>query len=134
MFSFLSFSEKPRSLFSPNRTLSPSSRYAARPRCRRCCSRAVATVDLPDAERPVNQIVKPLCFLSSVRSRRESEGCQVIFLSPPSQRRSSLASLEATHVAMFTSLHFTPKLEANLWRFTETAVDDLKVSRELEDN
>jgi hypothetical protein len=60
IFSFRSFSEKPRSLFSPNRTLSPSRRYAAKPRCKRFCSSAVAMVDLPEAESPVNHIVKPL--------------------------------------------------------------------------
>jgi hypothetical protein len=80
MFSFRSFSEKPKSLFSPNRTLSPSRRYAASPRCKRCCSRAVATVDFPDADKPVSQIVKPRCFRNSLRSCREREGCQVMFL------------------------------------------------------
>jgi hypothetical protein len=48
--------------------------------CRRCCSRAVATVDLPEAERPVNQIVKPFWERSWLRSWREREGCQVMFL------------------------------------------------------
>ena len=81
MFSFRSLSEKPRSLFSPNRTLSPSRRYAARPRCKRCCSSAVAIVDLPEAERPVNQIVKPLWPRSSLRSCRDRDGCHVTFLS-----------------------------------------------------
>jgi hypothetical protein len=80
MFSLRSFSENPRSLFRPKRTLSPSSRYAARPRWRRCCSRAVATVDLPEADRPVNQTVKPFCLRSSLRSRRERDGCHVMFL------------------------------------------------------
>lgn len=80
IFSFLSFSEKPRSLLSPNRTLSPSRRYDARPRWRRCCSRAVAMVDLPEAERPVNQIVKPRCLRYMLRSLRERDGCQVMLL------------------------------------------------------
>ena len=80
MFSLRSFSEKPRSLFSPKRTLSPSKRYAARPRWRRCCSRAVAMVDLPEAERPVNQIVKPRCLRFVLRSLRERDGCQVMLL------------------------------------------------------
>lgn len=80
MFSFRSFSENPRSLFSPKRTLSPSNLYAATPVCRRCCSSAVATVDFPDAERPVNQIVKPRCLRNSLRSWREREGCQVMLL------------------------------------------------------
>src|ERR1700712_4808436 len=68
IFSFRSFSEKPRSLFSPKRTLSPSKRYAAMPRCKRCCSSAVAMVDFPEAERPVNQIVKPRCLRYELRS------------------------------------------------------------------
>jgi len=80
MFSFRSFSEKPKSLFSPNRTLSPSKRYAANPRCRRCCSRAVATVDFPDADKPVSHIVNPRCFRNSLRSCLERDGCQVMFL------------------------------------------------------
>jgi hypothetical protein len=80
MFSFRSFSEKPKSLFKPNRTLSPSSLYADKPRCRRCCSSAVAMVDFPDAERPVNQMVRPRWPRSSLRSCRDKEGCQVMFL------------------------------------------------------
>jgi hypothetical protein len=80
MFSFLSRSENPRSLFNPKRTLSPSSRYAEYPKCNKCCSSAVAMVDLPDADKPVNQIVKPRCFLSWLRSRRVRPGCHVIFL------------------------------------------------------
>ena len=80
IFSFRSFSENPKSLFKPNRTLSPSNLYAASPRCSRCCSSAVAIVDFPEAERPVNQIVKPRCFRSSLRSWREREGCQVMLL------------------------------------------------------
>jgi hypothetical protein len=80
MFSFRSFSENPKSLFSPKRTLSPSNRYAASPRCRRCCSSAVAMVDLPEAESPVNQIVKPRCLRFALRSLRERDGCQVMLL------------------------------------------------------
>lgn len=37
-------------------------------------------VDFPDAESPVNQIVKPRCLRRVVRSARVREGCQVIFL------------------------------------------------------
>lgn len=37
-------------------------------------------VDLPEPDRPVNQIVKPRCFRSSWRSWRVREGCHVIFL------------------------------------------------------
>lgn len=80
MFSVRSLSEKPRSLFRPKRTLSPSRRYAASPRCRRCCSSAVATVDFPEADRPVNQSVKPFCLRRSLRSARERDGCQVMLL------------------------------------------------------
>jgi len=45
MFSFLDFSSNPRSLFNPNRTLSPSSLYENLRRCNRCCSNAQAIVD-----------------------------------------------------------------------------------------
>jgi hypothetical protein len=80
MFSLRLFSSKPRSLLSPKRTLSPSRRYAASPRCSRCCSSAVAIVDLPDAESPVNQMVNPRCLRSVLRSLRESDACQVMLL------------------------------------------------------
>ena len=80
IFSPRSRSLNPKSLFSPNRTLSPSSRYAATPRLSRCCSRAVAMVDLPLADRPVNQSVKPCWWRSAVRSLCVSEGCHVMFL------------------------------------------------------
>jgi hypothetical protein len=40
----------------------------------------MATVDFPEAERPVNQIVKPRCLRNSLRSCREREACQVILL------------------------------------------------------
>ena len=39
-------------------------------------------VDLPDADRPVNQIVKPGCLRSEVRSARDSDACQVMLLLP----------------------------------------------------
>lgn len=80
IFSPRSLSLKPKSLFSPNRTLSPSSRYAARPRQSRYCSRAVAMVDLPLADRPVSQSVKPCWWRRAERSLRVSEGCHVMFL------------------------------------------------------
>lgn len=38
-------------------------------------------VDLPDADSPVSQIVKPFCLRSAKRSARESDGCQVMLLS-----------------------------------------------------
>lgn len=47
---------------------------------RRCCSRAVAIVDLPDAERPVSQIVRPDWLVYVERSLRVRVGCQVMFL------------------------------------------------------
>jgi len=37
-------------------------------------------VDLPEAERPVNQIVRPLCLRRMERSVRESEGCHVMLV------------------------------------------------------
>jgi hypothetical protein len=46
----------------------------------RCCSSAVATVDLPEAERPVNHTVKPRWPRSWLRSCRVSDGCQVMLL------------------------------------------------------
>jgi hypothetical protein len=48
--------------------------------CSKCCSRAVAIVDLPDAERPVSQMVRPRWLRSWERSRRDRLGCQVMFL------------------------------------------------------
>lgn len=39
-------------------------------------------VDLPDAERPVNQMVKPFCLRNSLRSARERDGCHVMLLKP----------------------------------------------------
>lgn len=81
MFSLRSLSLKPKSLFSPNRMLSPSSLYAARPRCRRCCSSAIAMVDFPEAERPVNQRVKPCCLRRVLRSCVvTADECHVMFL------------------------------------------------------
>jgi hypothetical protein len=46
----------------------------------RCCSRAVATVDLPEADNPVNHTVKPRWPRSWFRSCRVSDGCQVMLL------------------------------------------------------
>lgn len=37
-------------------------------------------VDLPEAERPVNQTVQPCCLRRVLRSERESDGCQVMLL------------------------------------------------------
>src|ERR1700759_3276823 len=82
IFSFLSLGEKPRSELRPNRTLSPSRRYALRLRSfRRYCSSAEAMVDLPEAERPVSQTVKPRCLRISERAGCGSvEWCHVMFL------------------------------------------------------
>lgn len=37
-------------------------------------------MDLPDAERPVNQMVKPFCLRKPLRSARERDGCHVMLL------------------------------------------------------
>lgn len=37
-------------------------------------------VDLPEAERPVNQSVRPVCLRRELRSARLREGCQVMLL------------------------------------------------------
>jgi len=37
-------------------------------------------VDLPDAERPVNQTVQPFCLRNSLRSERVRPECQVMLL------------------------------------------------------
>lgn len=37
-------------------------------------------MDLPEAERPVSQMVRPRWLRSWLRSRREREGCQVMLL------------------------------------------------------
>ncbi len=39
-------------------------------------------VDLPEADRPVNQTVQPFCLRSSLRSWRVRPECQVMLLSP----------------------------------------------------
>ena len=81
IFSPRSLSLNPKSLFNPNLTLSPSSLYAARPRCSRCCSSAVAMVDFPEADRPVNQRVKPFWLRSVQRSGCvRVEECHVMLL------------------------------------------------------
>ena len=59
MFSDRSSAEKPKFRLRPCRTLSPSKRYDRWPSKRNRCSRARAMVDLPDAESPVSQMVKP---------------------------------------------------------------------------
>lgn len=37
-------------------------------------------VDLPEAERPVNQMVRPVCLRRELRSALLREGCQVMLL------------------------------------------------------
>jgi len=37
-------------------------------------------VDLPEAERPVNQSVKPVCFRKEMRSERVRDGCHVMLV------------------------------------------------------
>lgn len=37
-------------------------------------------VDLPEAERPVNQRVKPVCLRKAIRSVRVRDGCHVMLL------------------------------------------------------
>lgn len=37
-------------------------------------------VDLPDADSPVNQMVKPFCLRYVLRSSRERDGCHVMLL------------------------------------------------------
>ena len=57
-------------------------------------------VDLPEAERPVNQRVKPDCFRSDERaSWVRVSACQVMFLSGPGQLRSCLALHEHEDIA-----------------------------------
>jgi hypothetical protein len=83
----------------------------ARPRWRRCCSNAVAIVDLPDADRPVNHTVQPFCLRSSLRSLRVRPACHVMLLKC-CQRYGNASSTDyrcailglwilSTHVAMF---------------------------------
>ena len=60
MFVSRSSFEKPRSLVRCSRTTSPSSRSTSRPRSSSSVATRPAIVDLPAAERPVNQTTKPL--------------------------------------------------------------------------
>lgn len=59
MFSTREAWSKPRSLLRPNRMLSPSNLYAWSFLWSKCCSSAVAMVDLPEALKPVSQTVQP---------------------------------------------------------------------------
>ena len=59
MFSLRDFSSNPRSLLSPKRMLSPSSRYVNLWRCRRCCSSAQAIVDCTCTPHPAAPTCPP---------------------------------------------------------------------------
>ena len=75
MFSVRSPGEKPRSSDKPWRRLSPSSRYAVRPDSTSARSTATAMVDLPEAGRPVNQMVAPAWPVACQRwSRSNADG------------------------------------------------------------
>ena len=52
----------------------------------------MATVDLPDAERPVSQMVRPFWPRRLKRSWRESDGCQVMLLREESSQRAGAVS------------------------------------------
>lgn len=78
MFSSRSLGEKPRSLFRPKRTLSPSRRNARFLRCSSSSSRAHARVDLPDAAGTRRRFVRQLARLDTVAV--ESFGCHLSVL------------------------------------------------------
>lgn len=40
----------------------------------------MAIVDFPEADRPVNQRVKPVCLRKAIRSLRERDACHVMLL------------------------------------------------------
>ena len=66
IFSVLSSDEKPKSLQRPWRTLSPSRTITWHPMSKSSRESALAIVDFPDPESPVNQRIAPLCpFFSS---------------------------------------------------------------------
>lgn len=74
----------------------------------------MATVDLPEAESPVSQIVKPFWPRRPKRSCLESDGCQVMLLELPSVGASDggepLGKAEATHVAILSGCYGTPAI------------------------
>jgi hypothetical protein len=71
-FSRRSSAENPRSLQSPARTLSPSSTYALNPSSNRRRSTCIASVDFPEAGRPVSQMTAPRCPLRHARADESS--------------------------------------------------------------
>ena len=96
MFSTRSVSVKPRSRFSPCRTLSPSSSIVWQPRASNFCSTRLAIVDLPAPDRPVNHRMAVCCPFSSARCRGVTvESCQWILLA----RRSANAIIPAAAVS-----------------------------------
>ena len=52
---------KPKSLFNPNRTLSPSNKYVLKPCSFSANSTSLAIVDFPEPERPVNHNILAFC-------------------------------------------------------------------------
>lgn len=75
IFSSRSAMEKPRSQHKPCRTLSPS---RIKVRTRRACSlssSALASVDFPDPEKPVNQMIRARWPCSTSLSPRETAAC-----------------------------------------------------------
>jgi hypothetical protein len=60
MFSVRSVAEKPRSLLSPARSVSPSNSTGEPPRLNSRRSSARASVDLPEPGNPVSHITAPL--------------------------------------------------------------------------
>ena len=78
IFSIRSASLNPRFLFSPIRTLSPSKSIVCFPRAARCFSNSFASVDLPEPESPVSQIVLGVCpFCCARKSLVISISCHV---------------------------------------------------------
>ena len=80
IFSFLSASLNPKSLFNPNLILSPSNLYEFNPLAKIDCSNAQAIVDLPLADKPVNHTVTPFVFLIQHVLGEVKFACQVILV------------------------------------------------------
>ena len=123
MFSFLSASAKPRSLFNPNLTLSPSSRNARFPLSRSANSSAQASVDFPDAaavgsasrkageerdenepESPVNQTVTPDWPVRVLRCSWVTPSCQVMLVAALTGSETTLAFLLSRNLCQFLIL------------------------------
>lgn len=71
-------------------------------------------VDLPEAESPVSQIVKPFWPRRPKRSCLESDGCQVMLLELLSvgdcDGGETSERAEATHVAILSGCYGTPAI------------------------